>query len=178
MPEKQLTFSTIREKLIPVDINKPITLTPHGYTCAAVAIPLTIIDQEIYILFTKRTAMVRDHQNQISFPGGVCEIGDRSYLDTALREVEEEIAIQIPPEAILGALEPRKTVTGYFITPFIAIIPSLEKMKPNPAEVEKVLQVPLIWLADSKNHAIRPYQRIPGEMHDVVFFSPYQGEII
>ena len=152
--------------------------TPRGFRCAAVVVPLVMVEEDIFVLFTKRTATVHDHQNQMSFPGGACESEDRTILETALREMNEEIGVSIPLNAVLGALEPRKTVTGYFITPFVAMIVSLANMKLNRHEVEKVLLVPLNWLSDPNNHFIQPYSREGAKIEDVIFFLPYQEETI
>ena len=155
-----------------------IVATPDGFRCAAVVIPFVQLDGKLHIIFTKRTATVRDHQNQISFPGGACEVFDKTELDAALRELEEEIGIQIPLESVFGALEARKTVTGYFITPFIAFIDSSQKIRPNPAEVDRVIYVPLKWLADPGNYSSRPYSRDGIVFDDVLFFKPFDGETI
>ena len=151
---------------------------PEGYTCAAVVVPLILVESDICVLFTKRTASVRDHQNQISFPGGACEPEDRTILETAIREMNEEIGISIPLNAILGALAPRTTVTGYFITPVIATLASLENMKLNTREVERVILVPLKWLSDPNNHSVQPYSREGAFIENVIFFTPFQEEMI
>ena len=151
---------------------------PVGYTCAAVMILLVGYEENLSILLTKRTKTVRDHQNQISFPGGVCEKEDKSLLDTALREAWEEIGVQIPVKHIIGSLKPRKTVTGYFIAPYIAYLENYPEIKPNPKEVVKVLNAPLNWLADKQNYCVKPYKRDCYEIHDVVFYRPCDNEII
>jgi 8-oxo-dGTP pyrophosphatase MutT (NUDIX family) len=171
-------WQNLKRQLSPLLHRKNNRHPPKGYTCAAVVIPLVIVDGDICVLFTKRTATVRDHQNQMSFPGGACESTDRTVLETALREMNEEIGVSITLNAILGALAPRKTVTGYFITPFVAMINSLEKMKLNTQEVEKVILVPLNWLADPNNYSVQPYSREGADIEDVIFFTPFQNETI
>ena len=176
--ENHTVLQDLQRQLSPFLHRKIEPYAPQGYTCAAVVIPLVIVDGEICVLFTKRTAIVRDHQNQMSFPGGACEATDRTILETALREMNEEIGVSITLNAILGALAPRKTVTGYFITPFVAMINSLDKMKLNIQEVEKVILVPFNWLADPNNHSVQPYSREGADIEDVIFFTPFQNETI
>jgi len=151
---------------------------PPGFQCAAVVIPLLIENQQTKILFTKRTRRVRDHQNQISFPGGKCEAYDISFLDTAIREMKEEVGIQIPKKYVLGALKPRKTVTGYFITPFIPYIGKSKMLEINQEEVIRIIKVPMGWLANPANFSIKPYKREQFFIEDVIFYHAYAGEII
>ncbi len=61
---------------------------------AAVLIPITVWEDELVILFTKRTNSVNNHQNQISFPGGAIEKNDADPQAAALRETEAEIGIK------------------------------------------------------------------------------------
>ena len=151
---------------------------PLGYTCAAVLLPLLYVDNRLSLIFTKRTSTVRDHQNQISFPGGVCEASDKTLMETALREVEEEIGLTIPIHAVIGNLKPRKTITRYYVAPYIVYVESDIKIQSNPAEVLKVIVVPISWLSDQNNFKIQSYERPGYKMHDVVFFKPYFGEVI
>ncbi len=146
---EKYSLDFIRSQIKPLSdqLSRP-SESPPGYKCAAVIIPLIEAENELCVLFTKRTNTVRDHQNQISFPGGGCEFSDNTFLDTAIREMREEIGIQIAVEAVLGALAPRKTVTGYYITPFIAYIDSKEKITINSSEVVRIIKVPFVWLAD------------------------------
>lgn len=155
------------------DVNVPL-----GYVCAAVVIPLIQFNNDFHVILTKRTANVRDHQNQISFPGGVCENGENSLLETARREFDEEIGIQLPLDAIVGELHPRATITGYFIAPYIAYLGKGAKVKCNPAEVDKVIYVPISWLADPENFSSKPYHRDGLEEHDVIFYRPFAEEVI
>ena len=76
---------------------------------AAVLIPFTVWENELVILFTKRTDSVNNHQNQISFPGGAIEKRDADPLVAALRETKEEIGIKKKDIEILGELKP---ITG------------------------------------------------------------------
>ncbi len=68
--------------------------TSQDLTKAAVLLPVTIQDNELVILFTKRTNSVNNHQNQISFPGGSIEKKDLNPQAAALRETEEEIGVK------------------------------------------------------------------------------------
>ena len=60
---------------------------------AAVLFPIVERDDGHTVLFTQRTAHLRDHAGQVSFPGGRVEADDPSPVHTALRETEEEIGL-------------------------------------------------------------------------------------
>jgi 8-oxo-dGTP pyrophosphatase MutT (NUDIX family) len=147
----------------PRDIS-PLLLTPaeadaiaaHSGTAAAVLIPIFGWPERPGVLFTERRADLRRHAGEISFPGGRRDEGDPDLAATALREAQEEIAL--PPESVElgGALPPTSTfVTGYRIHPFVGLIPQLEELelRPNPAEVETVLDFSLERL--SEGYAMR-----------------------
>lgn len=115
----------------------------EGLLPAAVLTPVFEAEGEMSLLFTQRTMSLRDHQGQISFPGGVQESGDPDLLATALRETEEEIGLPSEVVHILGNLEPVPTVTGYWINPFVALIPHPYDFRLNHHEVLHLLEFPL-----------------------------------
>lgn len=110
---------------------------------AGVLVPLFRVGEEPHLLFTQRTFTVRDHQGQISFPGGVRDPRDPDLLATALRETEEEIGLKADQVQVLGALGPVATVTGYWINPFVGLIPHPYDFRPNPREVRHLLIFPV-----------------------------------
>src|ERR1700726_4200238 len=89
----------------------------------AVLMPLFVRNGTLWILLTRRTETVEHHRGQISFPGGAEEPDDRSLLETALRESEEEIGLKRQDAIPLGSLAPMKTVTSFYVEPFVAAIP-------------------------------------------------------
>lgn len=91
------------------------------------------------LIFTERRHDLRRHGGEISFPGGRRDPGE-TYLDTALREAQEEIALDPGAVDVLGALPPIGTfVTNYKVHPIVALIGDDLAFEPNPAEVETVL---------------------------------------
>ena len=87
--------------------------------------------------------MVETHKGEISFPGGVFDKTDKSLLDTALRESQEELGIDVSDIDVLGELDDIETNTNFIISPFVGIIPYPYEFKVNEAEIEKLLFVPL-----------------------------------
>ena len=75
---------------------------PENLTPAAVLFPLLLKDNNLHVLFTKRTQTVKAHKGQVSFPGGVRDPHDENLLATALREAQEEIDLKPEDVEILG----------------------------------------------------------------------------
>ena len=117
---------------------------------SAVLVPLFIRDDEVHVLFTKRSEDLPHHSGQVSFPGGrYVAATDASLLDTALRETDEEVGIDPAHVDVLGPLPPIHTfVTNFVINPFVGVIPHPYELCPNPREVSDVFSVPLAVLAD------------------------------
>lgn len=110
---------------------------------AGVLVPLFVQAEELRVLFTQRTLMVKDHRGQISFPGGVRDPEDPHLLATALRETFEEIGLVPESVEVLGTLPGVTTITGYHIIPFVGLIPHPYDFRPNPQEVKRLLALPL-----------------------------------
>ena len=127
------------------------TMTAHGGTEAAVLLPLYGWPDEPGLIFTERRADLRRHAGEISFPGGRQDPEDADLAATALREAEEEIALDPGAVALAGALPSTSTfVTGYRIQPFVGRVadPGELGLQPNPTEVETVLTYSLRVLRD------------------------------
>ena len=131
---------------------KPLEIQRQGLTPAAVLIPLFCKDNENHLLLTKRTQTMRHHKGQISFPGGVQNRGSESLADTAKRETFEEVGIRPEHIEILGRLDQTITIISNFVvTPFVGIIPYPYPIRPNPVEVEEVIELPLSLIIDTRN---------------------------
>lgn len=120
---------------------------------AAVLIPVVHRPEAgLSVLFTRRTAHLRNHGGQISFPGGRAEPDDGSPAVTALRETEEEIGLARSHVEVLGTLSEYVTVTAYRVTPVVGLVTGLFELSPDGSEVAEVFEVPLAHLLDPTNH--------------------------
>ena len=128
---------------------------PEGRTLGAVLILLYpgSVDSNgqtvPYLALTRRTEALRSHRGQISLPGGRYDVGDGSLLQTALREAQEELAIDPAALEVWGRLEPERIVVShYLVAPFVAYAPVRPDVRPNPSEVAELIEVPLPLLLD------------------------------
>ena len=118
---------------------------------AAVLIPVVQRAHDYSVLLTVRSAALKHHGGQISFPGGRVEPGDRDAVAAALRETEEEIGIGAAQIEILGPLDPLATITGFKVLPVLGVIERLPSLTLDANEVASVFEVPLDFLLDRSN---------------------------
>jgi len=94
------------------------------------------------LLLTRRAAGLRAHRAQWALPGGRCDAGE-TQIQAALRELREELGLDLGPDAVLGLLDDYPTRSGYLITPVVMWVGPGSAPAPNPAEVASVHPVGL-----------------------------------
>ena len=138
---------------------------------AGVLVLLYPENDELCFVLTRRTDTLRGHSGQISFPGGRRDSGDRTFVDTALRETCEELGLCDPDVTVLGEL------SSIYIPPsdfeVFAIVAALDyppSFQPNPDEVAEVFAVPLSALV---NDAFKRIEKWPfnGVQVDVPYYA-------
>src|ERR1700759_1261827 len=135
---------------------------------AAVAIALTGAERagETALLLTRRTSGLRAHRAQWALPGGRCDAGE-TQVQSALRELQEELGLDLAPDSVLGLLDDYPTRSGYLITPVVVWAGSEGAIVPNPAEVASVHRIPL----DTIEHdAAFDFIAIPESVRRVIRF--------
>jgi 8-oxo-dGTP pyrophosphatase MutT (NUDIX family) len=164
----ELTAALLRERLAdtrapedPIDVVMPAgserwppsvreqirqTLQPAG-----VLIPVIERLAGLSVLLTQRSADLKHHAGQVSFPGGRLEDHDRDVVQAALRETHEEVGIPPQSVAIVGYLPPMPTVTGYAVTPVVGLLGEDVSLQLDHTEVEYAFEVPLEFLLDRRN---------------------------
>ena len=113
---------------------------------AAVLLPVVCRADSLSMLFTRRNEAMRHHAGQISFPGGAVEAGDSDAIAAALRETHEETGIRAEFIDAFGFLDCLDTVSGFSVTPVVAIVRDGFDLAPDPGEVAEVFEVPLDYI--------------------------------
>ena len=129
------------------------TTLPHPQR-AAVMVMLYPKPKKNYVLMTRRAMHLKYHAGEVSFPGGVFEEQDDDLLATALRETDEELAIQVESEDVLGQFPVVSTRLGFEITPFVSVLPSAPKYEPAENEVGEVLEIPFTSLLSTQQRDV------------------------
>lgn len=111
---------------------------------AAVVLALTASNDgdDTAFLLTKRASSLRAHRGQWALPGGRCD-GGETPVEAALRELDEELALKLPADAVLGLLDDYPTRSGYLITPVVVWATESGAIVPNPDEVASVHRIAL-----------------------------------
>jgi 8-oxo-dGTP pyrophosphatase MutT (NUDIX family) len=146
----------LRTNLLPAAGISPgaIQRSPLTLRLAAVLVLLYPREGGPCLLLTRRPDSLPDHPGQISLPGGAWEPEDSELWHTALRETQEEIGVRTGRVRLLGRLEEVPVaVSGFVIVPFVAWNPVAPRLRPNPTEVEEIIEVPLAALLDPRSIA-------------------------
>ena len=143
---------------------------------AAVAIALTEAGDAAdgtAILLTLRAAGLRAHSSQWALPGGRCDEGE-TQVTAALRELHEELGLELGPDDVLGLLDDYPTRSGYLITPVVVWAAPSASISPNPDEVASVHR---IALGDIERADAFDFTTIPESTRRVIRFR-HAGQFI
>ncbi|TCM58455.1 NUDIX domain-containing protein [Rhizobium sp. PP-F2F-G48] len=143
---------------------------------AAVLVPVVDDGADAGVIFTERTTTLRKHSGQIAFPGGSVDPEDRSVEDAALRETEEEIGLDRAFIEPVARLPHYMALSGFRITPVLAIVRPGFTLSLNPDEVAGSFVVPLSFLMNPDNHAVDSGHWKGAERH--YYSMPYEGHRI
>ncbi|MGJ9373368.1 NUDIX hydrolase [Nesterenkonia sp. CF4.4] len=140
--------------------------TPAGMENARQAAVLMLFcaptpdDDEAHLLLTERSPGLKKHPGQISFPGGAQEKSDRDPSAAAVREAQEEVGLDPGRVRVLGTLPPAPVpISGFMVTPVIAMAGHTGLLRPQSGEVERVLPVRLDALIRPENRRMTVLRR-------------------
>lgn len=140
-----------------------------GARHSAVLVPLIESDGRAAVVLTRRADHMRNHAGEVSFPGGRMEPGELPW-DTALREAEEEIALDRSLVTRVGRLSRLTTsVSNSLIMPVVGWIDGVPTLVPDAREVARVLIVPLSEFVRHDTHSSETWTSERGRF-DVHFF--------
>ncbi len=139
------------------DLNQNIVLpSDRKLNKAAVLVGICFSEKkQPSVLLTKRAGHLKNHPGQIAFPGGKFESEDRTLVNTALREAEEEIGLNQSIPQKLGILPKHETITKFLVTPIIFQLPYKLDLKIDKNEVDEVFYVPLEHFLTLDNYRIQ-----------------------
>lgn len=110
-------------------------------------------------LFIRRAERAGDPwSGHIALPGGRKEPGDADLLATAIRETREEIGVDLPPGALLGALDDLQPGTP--VLPPLIIRPFVFGVDPRPAAGTSDEVVSSYWIPLESLHAARGLAKV------------------
>lgn len=152
------TFSRETDERMPFQRPTPEAAEAQGVKLrhAAVALPVFPIDGKWHVALMKRTEYPGVHSGQISIPGGEVEQEDVDRFDTAMREFEEEMGVNLRQSHVVSGLSERFIPPSRFVvTAFVACLDHQPQWKVDPTEVAAVLTVPVEALLASD--ALQPH---------------------
>ena len=156
----QFSLAALRSNLDRHDVRQ---IDPDGLMPAAVMILLYDKDGEYCVLLNKRSQLVEHHKGEMSFPGGAKDPTDMDFLDTALRETEEEMGVSRGDITVLGQLDDIITRTNFGVRVYVGTIPYPYPFKPSADEIAEVLEIPISVLQDPTN-LLQDARLVDGEL--------------
>ena len=145
MADRQLSIDRVAARL---DAHRdPATVGPMAATTRESAVLCLLYEDagEPHVVLTRRSPRMRSHAHEVSFPGGRKDDTDPDLWSTALREAEEEIALDPGSVSLIGELDRFVTVGSQsLIHPFVGVADSKPDLHvASPAEVEAIVHVSL-----------------------------------
>ena len=152
--EKPLPGQNAQLRMAPTPLSegpaRELEAPPNAKNSSVLILLFPNEERELELILTLRNKDI-DHGGQISLPGGRSD-EEESYIETALREAEEEVGIKPESVQILGILSDLYVSnSNNLVKPVVAYMPEKPELKTNPAEVEEAFTVEVKSLAAKKN---------------------------
>jgi len=143
----KLTPASLQSLLLPAH-----PLLPEDLHMQAAVLLLVCAKPEPFTILTLRSDSLPYHAGQISLPGGRIEAADATFEHAALREAQEETALDPASVTLLGRLPKVKVTSGFEITPVVGWIETLPQLLADPREVAQIITCPLHWLLQKQRY--------------------------
>ena len=151
----------IKNKLKSFNSNNRLCLVDESFVKSAVIFLIIPYKNKPYdLVLIHRTKRKGDkHSGEMAFPGGKFDDSfDKTYQDTALREIKEELGIQKEEIKLLGCFDDHITPKKFIITPFVGYVDEHQKMTKCEEEVQEIVKIPITFFANKKNYRERTYK--------------------
>ena len=134
----------IKENLSSYKPSGPIVGLPQ----AAVLILLHETSKGLNLIYCLRSNNLPTHAGEVAFPGGKREEKDETLRDTALREAQEEVNLELKDVEVLGEISSVQSRFGLSVTPYIGILKS-NSLLADGKEIAEVFSVPLNFIKNN-----------------------------
>ena len=148
-------LDSIKQKLEQINLTDPTKYKKAGVLILLIK---DNDDAEYKILFTKRSEQLKTHSGEVSFPGGKWEEGDSNLYQTALRESNEEINLDMENVTKLGPLNFLLSRHKIEVNPFVGYLNQLQDFKGN-FEIDEIFTVPISFLMNEENIEYKEFNR-------------------
>ena len=148
-------LDSIKQKLEQINLTDPTKYKKAGVLILLIK---DNDDEEYKILFTKRSEQLKTHSGEVSFPGGKWEEGDSNLYQTALRESNEEINLDIENVTKLGPLNFLLSRHKIEVNPFVGYLNQSQDFKGN-FEIDEIFTVPISFLMNEENIEYKEFNR-------------------
>tara|TARA_B100000482_G_scaffold84405_1_gene60313 strand:- start:734 stop:1333 length:600 start_codon:yes stop_codon:yes gene_type:complete len=148
-------LDSIKQKLEQINLTDPTKYKKAGVLILLIK---DKDDEEYKILFTKRSEQLKTHSGEVSFPGGKWEEGDSNLYQTALRESNEEINLDMENVTKLGPLNFLLSRHKIEVNPFVGYLNQLQDFKGN-FEIDEIFTVPISFLMNEENIEYKEFNR-------------------
>ena len=138
----------------------------------AVMIAMYPHEGDIYLPMMLRPTKSRAHPGQISFPGGKKEDQDQNLIETAIREMQEEVGVLVPQENVIGPLSSVYIPpSNSLVTPILGFLEEKPSYVIAPDEVERALDISLKDLGDPANEKVKKVILTNGDYFEMPAFA-------
>ena len=148
-------LDSIKQKLEQINLTDPTKYKKAGVLILLIK---DNDDEEYKILFTKRSEQLKTHSGEVSFPGGKWEEGDLNLYQTALRESNEEINLDMENVTKLGPLNFLLSRHKIEVNPFVGYLNQSQDFKGN-FEIDEIFTVPISFLMNEENIEYKEFNR-------------------
>jgi 8-oxo-dGTP pyrophosphatase MutT (NUDIX family) len=130
-------------------ISQDLTIKNNAIKAAVLAIIYKSDTEENVIYLIERNTYNGHHSGQIALPGGKMDQGDENLIDTALREVYEEIGVQLESDQLFPLSPQWIHVSNHWVQPFYTIVYEKPIFTLNKREINCIFEIPISLFKDS-----------------------------